>query len=105
MYANNTDLLNLAPDPITTDEEVIELVQEYQTDWGVIDQASGGFFTPEKCGAYLILYKLVRGMVKLKNVREMPLPIRRGEPKRQLYISFPFSCPTTQQVKGTYSTA
>ena len=31
MYANNTDLQYLAPDPIITDEEVIELVQEHQT--------------------------------------------------------------------------
>ena len=32
MYVNDTDLLHLTPDPTTTDEEVIELVQEHQTD-------------------------------------------------------------------------
>ena len=46
MYTNNTDLLHLAPDPTTTDKEDIELVQEHQTDWGVLGQAEEGFIKP-----------------------------------------------------------
>ena len=74
MYVDDADLLHLGHSQDTTDEEMITAVQQHQTDWGMLAQASGGSLNAKKCGAYLMLYKFVQGKASLKKVRAMPPP-------------------------------
>ncbi len=56
MYVDDTDLLHWAPSPETTDDELIDLVQQATMDWGKLSQATGGMLKPPKCFVYLLSY-------------------------------------------------
>lgn len=72
MYVDDTDLLHWAPSATTSDEELIEMVQEDGNDWGRLAQVSGGSLKPAKYSLYLLIYKYVRGRARLKSLRDLP---------------------------------
>jgi len=72
MFVDDTDLLHWAPTPSTSDDELIEQVQDAGYDWGMLVQASGGILKPPKCSLYLMAYKFVKGRAKLKSLKDLP---------------------------------
>ena len=61
MFVDDTDLLHLAPSPETTDEELIDQMQQATLDWGKLAQATGGMLMPPKCFVYFLFYCFVLG--------------------------------------------
>lgn len=74
MYVDNTDLLHLGNDRHMDDEELIEQVQQSTTDFGMLAQAGGGAFKPEKCSVYLMCYEKITGKKRLKSLKKHPDP-------------------------------
>jgi len=72
MYVDDTDLLHWAPFVTTTDEELIEQVQQATNDWGLLSQATGGILKQEKCSVYFLSYKFVNGRARLKSLEDLP---------------------------------
>ena len=93
MYVNDTYLLHLGHLQQTTDKEMITLVQQHQTDWGKLAQASDGSLNATKCSAYLVPHKFDRGKATLKKVWDMPHPLdtveRNNDPRSPAHVVVP----------------
>ena len=74
MYVDDTDLLHWGNDRNMDDKELIEQVQQATTDFGMLAQAGGGAFKPEKCFVYFLCYETVQGKKKLKALKKLPEP-------------------------------
>jgi len=74
MYVDDTDLLHWAPSPETTDEDLIEHVQQATMDWGMLAQSTGGKLKPPKCFVYFLSYCFVHGRARMKTPRSFAAP-------------------------------
>ena len=53
---------------------MIQNMQVANNDWGALAKATGGYLKPEKCSAYILCYRFVRGRAKLMNLTHLPEP-------------------------------
>ena len=66
MYVNDTDWLQLGKSPRMSDDDLVAQVQLVTTDAGMLSQATGGALKQEKCSAYFMCWRFVRGQPRLK---------------------------------------
>jgi hypothetical protein len=71
LYVDDTDLLHIAPEMDTSEEDFCRSIQCATCYWATLLQASGGNLKPEKCYWYLLSYKFVQGRAMLKPLREI----------------------------------
>ena len=72
IYVDDTDLFHWAQEYGISDEVFQQDVQRATTDWGMIVQATGGAIKPSKSFWYMLSWKFVRGVPKLKEESELP---------------------------------
>jgi hypothetical protein len=71
IYVNDSNLLHLAQST-PTDAEFLASVQAATVDWTGLVHASGGSLKPAKCFWYMLGWKWVRGVARLKSLAELP---------------------------------
>ena len=81
MYVDDTDWLHLGESPQMSDNDLVAQVQLATTDAGMLSQATGGALKQEKCSAYFMCWRFVRGQPRLKRIDELPYPCAQVEQK------------------------
>ena len=84
LYVDDSDILHVASSPTTSEEDFLASVQTATTDWGKLVQATRGYLKPSKYFWYMLSWKWINGIPKLKNVSELPttalkIPQSHGE--------------------------
>jgi hypothetical protein len=71
IYVDDSNLLHLAQGT-PTDAKFLASVQAATVDWTGLVHASGGSLKPAKCFWYMLGWKWVRGVARLKSLAELP---------------------------------
>lgn len=85
IYVDDTDLLLIAQNRDQTMDEFFDQTQAAVTDWGHIVLSIGGYLKAAKCFWYMMSWKWVKGVPRLRSLRELPkyqlmLPQKSGSP-------------------------
>jgi hypothetical protein len=75
IYVDNTDLPHMTKEVVETAEELIKHLQHSTNVWGGLAIATGAALKSEKCYAYFMIYRHIRGRATLASESNLPAPI------------------------------